>query len=362
MDPVTRLRWIAWYAWRDSLAAVRSFGRESVAQGAGALLRQYGVVLRLALFDTIPPWAMYAYRLLPPERRHMLWTYVFDHEVQAYHRWRSAPLGDTGAALVLLQDKATWARQAAEIGLPVADSVHVVPRGGNADFAGWLELHPRLFCKTRHGARGEGAFVVERSDEPGGYWLREFCGAAVTAAAVDDFVRRRLAADDYLIQPCLVNHESLAGLGEPDLAITLRIITRRQDDDAIVASAFLEVPVALPNGEIVFLFLPANLTDGTLSAATQTCFSELRAAQIHLHAALGSRRLPYWGTVCHSARTAHRRLVAKLYSVAWDFVLTPDGARLLEGNSGWEPYPVQSLDGGLLASPPPKLPTTVNAA
>ncbi len=37
-------------------------------------------------------------------------------------------------------------------------------------------------------------------------------------------------------------------------------------------------------------------------------------------------------------------------------------AHLLKGNSGWEPYPVQSLDGGLLASPPPKLPTTVNAA
>jgi len=65
----------------------------------------------------------------------------------------------------------------------------------------------------------------------------------------------------------------------------------------------------------------------------------------------GKRRIPDWPTVHDLAIAAHAAFPT-IQAIAWDFVLTPIGPRLLEGNTNWGVFIPQWLSGGLLQAPP----------
>lgn len=58
--------------------------------------------------------------------------------------------------------------------------------------------------------------------------------------------------------------------------------------------------------------------------------------------------LPDWPALVASSHHAHARLPG-VWAIAWDWVLTPDGPVLLEGNAGWGVSAPQLLNGGFLA-------------
>jgi hypothetical protein len=45
-------------------------------------------------------------------------------------------------------------------------------------------------------------------------------------------------------------------------------------------------------------------------------------------------QVPFWAQIPCDSLKAHRSL-PKVWAIAWDWVITPDGPVLLEGNGGW---------------------------
>jgi hypothetical protein len=171
--------------------------------------------------------------------------------------------------------------------------------------------------------------------------------------AVEDAWRSLRKLDDALIQPCLTNHPSLVPLGNGDDAITVRYISRWRGVDAVCLSAVLELPVG----------------PDAYSAWTRYCILPLRPRDGRLlpwppHAYLSSRdretvdwamaqvpdgfNLPDWSALVALTHRAHARF-PDLWAIAWDWVLTPRGPVLLEGNPGWSAVMPQMFHGGLLA-------------
>lgn len=345
------LRWALFHAWLWTWRAVATWGQMvSTREGIGRP-RQFLRILGLALLHSIDPSDAYYYRLYRPARQSLLWTYVYDQETSAFHRMRSRALGDERAASEILYDKTALSRLLALRGLPVVPILHEVPRGVAMDFSPWLDAYPRLFCKTRRGARAEGAFLVERSTAAPGWHIQEFAGPAITPEAAGAFLARCGKRAAYLIQECLEDHPALADLATVDRAITLRVITEHRGSAIQVGSAQLAIPVALPikTHHWSHAFLAVAMQDGRLTPPTEDAMAPDEQPQYaRLASLLGGRCIPDWPTVRDLAIAAHASFPT-IHAIAWDFVLTASGPRLLEGNTCWGVFVPQWLSGGLVS-------------
>ncbi|HET8704894.1 MAG TPA: sugar-transfer associated ATP-grasp domain-containing protein, partial [Pseudomonadales bacterium] len=74
---------------------------------------------------------------------------------------------------------------------------------------------------------------------------------------------------------------------------------------------------------------------------------QLKQRYSPLHKRLQAFCVPEWAQLAALAQRAHT-LVQDIRVVAWDFVVTPTGPVLLEGNSGWGLTVPQILNGPLL--------------
>ena len=338
LETLVWLRWVLWFAWIDTWRAVRANARDATAGGGPGHARQTALALRLALVHSIPPDDVYEFALYRPERRADFWRHIYGHETQAYHRWRSAGRGDWSAATALLSDKLALTDHLRALSVPVAPILAVNPRGATPDFARWLRDHPALFCKTRRGSRGEGAFSVSR----------DAAGAGFTVAllrAIDDsrnagaaLLPRLLAKSDYLIQPKLSDHPRLAALSNTGRPIELRVITEHALDTTRIHSAYVQVTVQSAKDPRWpdWLSFPVDIETGRVTAPASWTFPPRLAADcVRVLAALGEEPLPFWPVIRNAATHAHQGVLTGAATIAWDVLITPQGPRFLEGNSGW---------------------------
>lgn len=344
------LRWTTFSAWRATWHMVRRLGPEVRAREGLPLRLQAWRTLRLSLGWCIPPAEVYRYRLYRQPAAAL--DYVYDHETPAYHRRRSAPLGLRARSAARLQDKLALAEELAAAGLPMVPTLACVRRGSRATLDAWLHPQTAVFCKTRSGNRGIGAFAAwVTADGPRG---ETFDGAALpTAEAVERAWCDLLALDDALVQPRLQNHAALQSLGATDDAITVRFISQWVDARPRCLSATLEVPAGRQErtGRPTYVILPIEPSSGRLlpcpADALPTAASRRRALLVS--SKLGeAAAVPDWASIEESSYRGHRRF-PDVGAVAWDWVVTPQGPRLLEGNPGWGVAMPQILHGGLLA-------------
>ncbi|WP_207459237.1 sugar-transfer associated ATP-grasp domain-containing protein [Azospirillum sp. SYSU D00513] len=345
------LRWVLAHGPLAAWRAVRRFGPEVAAREGIPLRRQHQRVLALALGWCIPPADVYRFRLYRLQVAPL--DYVFDHETAAYHAWRSRPLGLRPASVALLQDKEALGRALEPLGIPVARTHAVAPLGDAITLSRRMDGLERVFCKSRSGNQGRGAFAAWRSAE--GLAGRAFDGRALTDTALVEAAWRALvAADDTLLQPLLTNHPTLAPLAEGGDAITLRFISQWQGKDLTCLSATLEVPAGKHprSGRPLYVILPIEPATGELRPFPDEALPDAEA-RARAHQLWGRVRhmgcLPGWPALAAASCRAHA-LFPDLWALAWDWVLTPDGPILLEGNTGWGVATVQMLQGGFLRS------------
>jgi hypothetical protein len=220
-----------------------------------------------------------------------------------------------------------------------------------------LPGHGRVFCKSNSGNQGRGAFAAWAT--PVGLAGHCFDGRPLSGTeAVESAWRQLLAQGTALIQPCLENHPVLAPLAYNDEAITVRFISRWDTDPSggppslHCLSATLEIPAGTgAHGRTFYAILPIRPESGALGPpilSTQPD-PDVRDALRRVHAAAQAvPALPDWARLVDESYRAHRGF-PDVYAIAWDWVLTPSGPVLLEGNGGWGTATVQLLQGGLLA-------------
>jgi len=288
----------------------------------------------------ISPRDYYWFRLFEPEQFDRRWSYVYDCEVAAFHASRN----QFGAVVGDLSDKQLNAERFEAAGIPTAATLAELAKGST-----WRDLPDQgesvMFCKPRSGSAARGVFRVQRSGARIEAW--RLGGRAIEEPA--DFVDRRLASADYLVQPYYDTHEELADLGASAVeALTVRLITERTEHGDIVPyCAFLEVPVRSSdrNG---YVPIEINSFTGRVERVAPRPYGFEPGVVSRLQDHAKDRLLPGWSEMLNHAIRAHH-LIEGRWAIAWDFVISPGGPVLLEGNANWALTVPQLFRGPLLA-------------
>ena len=352
------LRWVLFSGWLGTLRSVKRWGPAIRDREGIGTFTQFQRVLRTALFLCVLPAEVYAFRLYRADGRSKVWDYVFTQELPAFHRWRDARQGKTGGSVRLLGDKYRSSRILSQQGVPVVPVIEVVPRGAVFDPSVALKDHSKLFCKPRNGTAGRGGFVLERREGNPAPIIYETKAGARTEPSTRARLLAASAQDDYLIQPFMANHPDLAGLSETDDAVTVRIITEVQDAATIGCyCAMLEIPrpgkdptsgKAREAGTRFHVILPLEPTTGKILRLDADALPHpVLTFYNDVYSKAENRTVPFWDELEGSALAAHASF-RDVYAIAWDYVVTPDGPFLLEGNSGWATRMPQVIHGGLL--------------
>jgi hypothetical protein len=354
------LRWTLFGAWRATWRALRAQGAETQARDGIPIRRQAARLLGLALRWGIPPGQACSFGLQRPPgarsrgARDPALRYVFEPERAAWHRHLNA--GDPGRdrAVALLRDKSALAACLAQAGIDVVSTWATWTPGEPLEFAGWVGTHvpaeatafPGLFFKLRDGVRGLHAFAAWQRD---GAWEGAALGEPTVRGleAVQALWQALTRHGAVIVQPRLATHPALAPLAGNDEAVTVRVITRREAGGGAGATmAMLEVPLAFGGLHAVW---PVDASAGAVSRSTwdgRPANAVPDAVAPRIRPPEPALRIPDWERLARQSGEAHD-LVAALVFIAWDWIVTPDGARLLEGNSGWNTGMPQRLFGSL---------------
>ncbi|MGZ8158159.1 MAG: sugar-transfer associated ATP-grasp domain-containing protein [Methylobacter sp.] len=345
------LRWILWSGWRSSWRMVRRLGPQIAVKEQIPTSTQLFITLKLSLGWCITPFDVYRFGLYKQPEKAL--DYVYDRETHAYHACQNQQKVKTTDSLKLLQDKLALENRLKELGIPVVMSDQSIAQDCSLPLARLIGKLDRAFCKTRSGNQGLGAFAAWRNDA--GLTGRTFQGQNLAdSAAVEKAWQALLQRDEGLIQPLLSNHPLLAAMAEGDEAITVRYISQYENLSLACLSATLEVPAGLhpQTRRMTYAILPIDAGSGTLQpwpAGSRLSEESRNRQQAVIERGPADRLLPHWRGLVEFSHCAHRQF-PDLAAIAWDWVITPEGPVLLEGNSGWGTATPQMLKGGFLTT------------
>jgi hypothetical protein len=199
-----------------------------------------------------------------------------------------------------------------------------------------------VFCKLRAGSRGESAFMAESGTK--GLQGQSLTGQLLqNEAEVIKAWQALTAKGEVLIQPYLRNHAMLQKLSPDTEAMTLRVITRADDAGLSVWSGFLYVQAPGATAERWYWMMKIDAGNGQAFDAFGHWLNDGQdaddASQLLM---MDGAALPFWQDIVRYSIRAHAEL-PRLWTIAWDWIVTPDGPMLLEGNAGWDLSPLQEL-------------------
>lgn len=340
------LRWVSFACWRSCWHVMAHRGKAVTEQDKIGRVAQLGHLLRLGLCHCIPPGEAYSFGLYRRESRQDFWNYVFLHEVIAFHRWRGAKIGETPESLAMLQDKHRLTEFLGSRNIPMAPILAMVPRGGSFDPMPFLQTYGRVFCKPRRGSASRDAFVIESRE-------KTFAVFAVKSGmkahlCSPDRLNKAILRDDFLVQPFLENHPAFATLCPAGDVATLRVITEIHPMSEIACyCATLEIPNTSDGVLTGHVILPVEPLSGRITRFTRSLPPSVQTRHDAVFDQIGNRTVPFWDTIMKSAISSHKYF-ADVRAIAWDYVMTPYGPIMLEGNTGWRTTTPQMLHGGLL--------------
>jgi hypothetical protein len=343
------LRWVLFAGWRTTWRAVQLRGKTIQEQENISISAQLFRVLSISLGCCIPPAEIYAFGLYRPQARQNIWNYVFTHELPGFHLWRNTQLQGNQQSLSVLQDKYETSKLLAAKGIPMAPILSVVSRGAAFDPMVFLQSHPRLFCKPRHGSGSRDAFVVEINSNQGQVSIFTAINGIQAPSAASEQLQKAMMLDDFLIQPFLNNHEAFAVLTSAVDVVTIRVITENNPGTGIICyCATIEIPNDSRADGYNHIILPINPESGRLNVfPDQHLPEQFQARYEAIYQRMDDFVVPYWETIIASALAAHQ-CIPGVYAIAWDYVAAPEGPYLLEGNTGWGTRVPQIIHGGLL--------------
>lgn len=340
--PLELWRWIYWQivaAPRQIQSAVLKFGPEIEVRFGIPMDEQNIVISHWAKSWAISPVHAYSLGLFRSEVDAL--NHILSAEAQPLHRLINEKRGANPADYRLLFDKTLLSDRLGAAGVPVVP-VFAESVGYTDDLHRAVALHGQVFCKLRAGSRGESAFMAESSAD--GLIGQTLAGGKLDSEAAVMSAWKALAGKGtVLIQPYLRNHPLLQGISPGADSITLRVITRMQGDSASVWMGLLYVQAPGDSQEREYWLLKIDAESGQAFDAFGHWHgqeSEINdCAQLLM---LDGQAMPFWKDIVSHSGRAHAQL-PRVWAIAWDWIVTPDGPVLLEGNAGWDLSPLQEL-------------------
>ena len=238
-----------------------------------------------------------------------------------------AYLGQTRAGVLIRPGRTdVWLRDRDAFGHALAEMAEESPTG-------------RVFAKPANDSKGAGAMLVRSAPSEGDV----------------DRVRDGASRVDYLFQEAVDQHHEMDRIN-PACLNTLRIVTGTAKDGSYpVLGAILRIGQGgnpVDNAHAGGLFVGVDRETGRLGPRAHAFF-EFGGATHTRHPDTGTVfdgfEVPYFAEAVALARRAHARL--PLLYVGWDVGITPDGPRLIEGNSGAHLSLMEVAAGGFKADP-----------
>ena len=335
--PLEFVRWLHWGMWaakRQTATATELYGAEVESRFGISIADQVQRIGYWAKAWCINPYTAYDWQLYRQERDAL--AIIYENETSAYHALRNRKTGANKADHRLLGDKIALAEKLSALGVPMVETARI-SSGDWQHLLEALQRHPKVFCKLRSGNQGESAFAVWHD-------AQGICGLAHDGKVLADesAVLQAWSAladkGEFLIQPYLLNHPDLAPASQSDEAIIVRLVSTSDRQGIMPLWAELQVPSLTCKGESRgFWRLPISVEETTVLALdrqwllAQRWQAEYDALWQNISKVTA---VPYWHELHSHSLKAHAQL-PNVWAIAWDWVLTPDGPVLLEGNSGW---------------------------
>jgi hypothetical protein len=323
--------WAARSVWRRFPWPVRPFailaGRILWCVRAIPLVRDFARRNGIARSRSLRLYADACLAGLPPAEAYY-WRYLLNvRERPLSSRAFARILSQLGAPdqRSLLSDKVATAEALAPAAIRFPKQIALIPR-----HAAVTTLPPgesAFFAKPRSGAASRLTLAMDRLE--GGAW--RINGTDRDPAFVAALLQLALRRDDLIVQERLTATHELAGIAAirpPVLRIhTLRGPERGQEPGIHSAILSTSMPRRSPaNGRPNALMIPVAAGTGTMQRGF--CFPEPLTGE----PAWIGKTLPCYTEACRMA-LAGAALLDGLPMIAWEFILTPDGPVMLEGNS-----------------------------
>ena len=342
---------------RQSLADVRTFGREVAEQAGVPRSRQFVQLWWLRVRHGLDAQAYIDYQLYRPERWRRAGEYIGDKEFFRVGRFiRDQRAEREGRVLFDKRLFDAWCR---ENDLPTVPSLLEIEDGEVTYSVLGDNTLPRcdLFSKPSDGTNGRHTHR----------WLYDGAGGYVgadgrtrqAAELLDELAtmsRTLPRSRRILLQYCLRNHHALIPLTSGALS-TVRIQTYRwPGGDAALLFAAYRMPVGTApadNFHYGGIIAPVDPSTGTLGQALRRRGKVLFPIERHpdTGALIEGHRIPCWDESVRLALRAHDT-IGRMAAVGWDIAVLEDGPVLVEGNSSPNPDIGQATTGVPLGRTP----------
>lgn len=151
--------------------------------------------------------------------------------------------------------------------------------------------------------------------------------------------------DSFVVQESLKNHARILSVSPKEGLQTVRVVTFIDKNSEVkIIYAFFKIIVGdnkIDNhkaGKLGNLLCQVALHDGTLQIPL--LMTEEGLVEVPNHPDTGKSvagtTLPFWEDAFRLAQEVAPHFLP-LRSIGWDIALTPDGARIIEGNARWDP-------------------------
>jgi hypothetical protein len=208
------------------------------------------------------------------------------------------------------------------------------PLNGSKQWIDFFVNHcpDHFVVKPSRGVYGAGIIFVDKNKE-------EFSGARIYQQLMQS------QYDAFVIQETLKNHSSILAINPKEGLQTLRVTTFIDENlNVKVLYAFFKIIVGnnrVDNhrgGRLGNLLSEIDLLDGSLKLPV--LMTEEGLVEVPNHPETGKYlagiTMPLWQDAFSLAKGIAPHFLP-MRSIGWDIALTPDGARIIEGNARWDP-------------------------
>ena len=238
-----------------------------------------------------------------------------------------------------MNDKSQFSDLCVRSGIPHPAILATVANGLVQLLRPETDLQQNLFCKPRRGigASGTAAFRYR-----GGGTYEHADGNVTGLEGVWKSLKLHSREQPMIVQPWLQNHEEIADLALDSLLVFRIITCLGCDGEPQVALAMLRLLSMLepqwqflPDEEFA---APIDIETGRLGLWVGDNFATSHVHMTHhpvTGAAIEGRTIQNWSALMKIACEVHKACRHRIV-VGWDIALTPDGPRVLEGNSNFD--------------------------
>ncbi len=342
----TELLWLVFFGWKQLFRSFGKFRKLFKDRYGVSLTRQFVDLLNLAFLHGVPPHFYYSCGLILQPRAEWFYT-IFTHELPHWHQVFSGSNNSINARR-LLSDKNIFAGDAVRAGLAVVP-VSDVLRRGEAIRREEIFKESDCFVKPVTGSGGRDCFELFYNRAAREYLLRGREDLKGEENIVD-FLAKRTAEQDFIIQPLLFNHPQVDNFCNPSGLVTIRLVTARGSDGTMVIGAVFEIPRA--DSRVTWHLFGIDCVKGEILAHPEYLRLLMKENAAEPAPDLSGKSVPFWAEILRLCTDAHSILVPEILSVGWDVVITPAGPSLLEGNVNWSVAPIQLFSGKPLLKTP----------